>query len=323
MSAVVAALGDSAELRACLAEVGAQSAVLSGEVVLVLNVPREHVSGEALEHLAMFCDVIDFEPRPGKSNALNRGISIARAEVVAFTDDDTRPQEGWLDALTGPLLGKPPVGGLVGCGGRVVPEFPPETPAWYRRLACSKPTTLLGPRHDLGQDPCTYTLEQRLGQSPIGANCAYLREVLLKEGFRSDLGPNFATGLRGGEDTELGRRLLLSGASLLYVPEAVVVHPVHPARVSLSFARKRFLAHGAERVRLRRAHGLPLPSLRALRARQLGLRWLSALRGLVGAPGHERIVVEQAKLAGMIAEYEGRAPEVLRAIEDRAAPRAD
>src|ERR1700677_4197251 len=41
-----------------------------------------------------------FEPRQGKSNALNLGISEARGEVLAFTDDDVTVEPSWLQKLT-------------------------------------------------------------------------------------------------------------------------------------------------------------------------------------------------------------------------------
>src|ERR1700722_323194 len=37
-----------------------------------------------------------FEPRPGKSNALNTAITIARGEIVVFTDDDCYPAQDFL-----------------------------------------------------------------------------------------------------------------------------------------------------------------------------------------------------------------------------------
>src|SRR5262245_52366303 len=37
--------------------------------------------------------------RPGKSAALNYGLSAATGELVVLTDDDVLPEEGWLDEL--------------------------------------------------------------------------------------------------------------------------------------------------------------------------------------------------------------------------------
>src|SRR5919204_6465754 len=39
-----------------------------------------------------------FEPRQGKSNALNTGLDATSAAVIVFTDDDVRVSEGSLEA---------------------------------------------------------------------------------------------------------------------------------------------------------------------------------------------------------------------------------
>ena len=44
-----------------------------------------------------------FEPHPGKSFALNRGIQEAKGEVLAFTDDDVSVEPTWLQNLTASL----------------------------------------------------------------------------------------------------------------------------------------------------------------------------------------------------------------------------
>ena len=322
ISVVVATLRDSEGLRSCLEILRSQANQLSppAEVVAVLNSPYEAVSEESVAALSTLCDVLDFEATPGKSHALNRAIDISRGDVIAFTDDDARPKPGWLGRLTAPLLEPGREQSLTGCGGRVVPEFPDETPEWYRRMALYRPTTLLGPQHDLGTKDTEYSLKRTLGQSPIGANCAYRRQAFAAHRYATDLGPNFVTGTHGGEDTELGRRLLKEGMTLRYVADAEVVHRVDPRRLSISFCKQRFIAHGVEKVRSRRKLGTSLPSLRSVRAsRQLCLaRFL--LLPLSSGWSRERIVLKRAVLRGMIAELAGKADQVLEPMRDHDRP---
>src|SRR5579863_9995619 len=44
-----------------------------------------------------------FEPKQGKSHALNAGIREARGDILAFLDDDVTVGPTWLQDLTAPL----------------------------------------------------------------------------------------------------------------------------------------------------------------------------------------------------------------------------
>ena len=64
-----------------------------------------------------------FEPKQGKSNALNTGIREARGNILAFMDDDVRVETDWLQKLTAPLQDPQ----WAGAGGRVE-AVSPDTP---------------------------------------------------------------------------------------------------------------------------------------------------------------------------------------------------
>ncbi|MDQ3503557.1 MAG: glycosyltransferase family 2 protein [Actinomycetota bacterium] len=135
---------------------------------------------------------------PGTSRARNAGWHATSAELVAFTDDDCRPQPGWAAALSDALSDRDFV------TGRVLPDRP-----------VAVPISLLDDEH--GRD-----LSERdvVGH---GANCAFRRELLERlGGFDERLGPG--TALRAGEDGDLLLRALRLGARGRYEPTAVVVH---------------------------------------------------------------------------------------------------
>ncbi len=67
-----------------------------------------------------------FEPRQGKSHALNAGIREARGEIIAFIDDDVVVEPTWLSNLTAGLHD----GQWAGAGGRILPQAPFEPPDW-------------------------------------------------------------------------------------------------------------------------------------------------------------------------------------------------
>jgi len=160
-----------------------------------------------------------FEPRPGKSNALNSGIREAKGVVLAFMDDDVVVDPLWLKSLTSPMLG----GKWVGSGGRILPESPHELPTWLAidEWWAGAPLAMF----DLGPNA------GQLTQPPFGTNMAFQRRMFEKYGgFCTELGPRPGSEIRS-EDTEFGRRLIQGGERLWYEPSAIVFHPVAPNRV--------------------------------------------------------------------------------------------
>lgn len=179
------------------------------------------------------------EPKQGLSNARNAGISAARGRVVAFTDDDVTVEPKWLQSLTRPLLDNQ----CAGTAGRILlGEFQP--PSW---LAISGPHNLGGSlvQFDLGDEPVL------LDRAPFGASMAFQKSVFERfGGFRTDLGRS-GKSLIGNEDTEFGMRLIAGGLRLLYVPQAVVYHPVLKERLTKKYFRSYWFGLGRALVRQR------------------------------------------------------------------------
>jgi GT2 family glycosyltransferase len=318
ISVLAVAVEAGERLRRCLEPVRQQAEALHAEVVLVINAAEGALAPAAVEALRKLCDVLAFEPSVGKSHALNTGVSLCRGEVIAFTDDDAVPEPGWLEALTGPLLDADRPASRVGTGGRVVPVYPNEDPpAWYRRLVEDKDRHFLGPAHDLGESTREYRRpgEASMG-APVGANCAYRREVFQRYRYDPQLGPNRETGGRGGEDVELGFRLLLDGHSLLYVPSARVEHPVIPERVTWQSIRQHYYVNGAEWIRVLRKLDLPVPRPEHLKRRLARRRRRLPFRWLFDPRGHRRRQAKILAARGMLDELEHHVPPPSSTIGD-------
>jgi arylsulfatase A-like enzyme/glycosyltransferase involved in cell wall biosynthesis len=253
VSVVVATRAEAESLRALLERLRPQVDAAGGELILALNRPREEVAPDRLALCEQLADAVLFEPRPGKSRALNLAIERARGKVCAFIDDDAEPQPGWLAALLEPFAKD---GELAGVGGKVLPVLPPSgVPRWYLRLCRGRRTYFLGPRHDLGDQPRDYA-PGAFATLPLGVNCAWRRDLVERLRYAEDLGPNSRSGMRGGEDALLARRILDGGARVAYAPGAVVHHPVAPERMEARYVLEGYYWQGVEKARIHRHLGL-------------------------------------------------------------------
>ena len=166
-----------------------------------------------------------FEPAQGLSHARNRGVAEARGGLLVFTDDDVRLEKGWLAAIAELISQRD----YQGFGGKIIPVLPSNIPNWLvlkGPFALTKGGVIVG--HNLGDEVREYKEGM---QRPIGANMFFRREAFEKFGrFRTDLGKR-GDEIHFGEDVEFCSRLITGGARLLYVPRAVVYHPLDPNRL--------------------------------------------------------------------------------------------
>ena len=213
-----------------------------------------------------------FEPRPGKSNALNAALHQTNAGILAFMDDDVQVEPEWLDMLTRIFKDRE----YAGAGGRILPESEFTPPAWLETSARYALAPLA--MFDLGPTA------GRLQEPPFGTNMAFRKEVFARYGdFRRDLGPRPGSEIRS-EDTEFGKRLLDGGERLWYEPAAVVYHTIARSRVTRQYFLKWWFDKARADIREQavlsgtrwRVAGIPLHLIRRLAT--WSLRWLLTVR---------------------------------------------
>jgi len=180
------------------------------------------------------------EHRQGKSFALNLGLSHARGDVLALTDDDVLPDAEWVNRIVAAFRARD----VTFVFGRVLPRWgrvpPPE-------LLTPRAQDIWGPLAivDYGEEPIAYVSERIDQRLPIGANLALSRTALAAVGgWRTDLGKVNNT-LISGEDHEIFLRLRKRGLyGGYYDPQITVRHYVPAMRLTRRYFRQWFYWHG-------------------------------------------------------------------------------
>ena len=151
-----------------------------------------------------------YEGQPGKSNALNTALAVAKGEVLLFTDDDVVPTKDWLAKLAAPLRNRE-------CDG-VVGRIELARHLWRPWMDSSH-------RHRLAAPDVP-------SSEIIGANMGFHRSVFDRvPAFDPELGPG-AIGL--GEETLFALQLSEAGFHVRAVPDAIVIHHPEPSRLRRS-----------------------------------------------------------------------------------------
>jgi glucosyl-dolichyl phosphate glucuronosyltransferase len=187
-----------------------------------------------------------FEPRQGKSNALNTGLAATDATIIVFTDDDVRVSEGWLEASCRPLIDDP---GIDYTGGPVQPIWERPRPHWLD----SKRSDLWGTLAILDYGPERFVFEERR-RVPLGANMSVRRSLIERiGGFDPSLGRK-GNSLLGQEQAEFFCRSRASGARGIYVPEASLQHHVPAKRLTCEYFLRWWYWKGVSKALLEQRH---------------------------------------------------------------------
>jgi GT2 family glycosyltransferase len=183
-------------LARCRQEWGADSADSPVEIVVVAN---------------------QFAGRLG--SARNTALLLARAEIVAFLDDDAEAAPDWLERLRAVYVTHP---GAVAVGGAPRPNYGAPRPSWFP------------PDFDWVFGCHYQSLPDRLApvRRLIGASMSVRRdEMLAVGGFHAD----------DHDDMDLSHRIAHEHgpAAVLYEPRAEVHHYVPPERMTWSYFWRR------------------------------------------------------------------------------------
>ncbi|WP_200343465.1 glycosyltransferase family 2 protein [Rhodovibrio sodomensis] len=177
----------------------------------------------------------------GISEARNRALQLCETDLLLYCDTDCSPDPLWAGELIA-ALAEPDV---AIAGSRILPRWAARPLAVARSRLVQEMYSLLdfGPESlDVGKVVGCYAVRR----SRLGGE-AYFEDGRGRAGGT----------LRGGEETDLCRRLAARGQRVRYVGSALVWHEIQPERIRYRWLARRVFAQGRDRAGEGRA---PQPS---------------------------------------------------------------
>ena len=225
VSVIIPTYNDASRLRYCLQALATQTLSRdSFEVIVVDNGSTDDTSAVLEEfpwvHAAR-------EERPGSYAARNRGLELARGDLLAFTDSDCIPEPDWLECALAHMQAHPEHARIAG---RITVFFrDPDRPTGVE---------LYEAMHAFPQE--------RYAAQGFGATA----NMVTRRSVFEAVGP-FDEALMSGGDNEWGRRAMRSGAVIVFADNVSVRHPAR--RTIGELHRKTMRVHMADWSRTRRA----------------------------------------------------------------------
>ena len=183
------------------------------EVIVVDNASKEDIKSV----VSQFSQAkYTYESQPGSYVARNQGVSLAKGEILAFTDADCIPDSDWIEKGVSCLLSTPNCG-LV--AGRIDLLFQkPEQPNIFELYDCIE---------------MSFSQEEFVREDGFGAtaNIFAYKHIVEKVGC-------FDCTLKSGGDRQFGKQISAAGYKAIYADDARIAHP---ARYSFSQIRTRIL----------------------------------------------------------------------------------
>lgn len=209
-----------------------------------------------------------FEGHQGLSHGRNAGIRAARADVIAFTDDDVEVAQDWIAQIYTALIEYPEAEFI---GGRVLPVLKRSMPDWAHSKM--SPFAL----QDLGAEPVRVCAQDR--RCLIGACLAVRRRALAKAGLFSTETQRVEDSVGSTEDADWETQVWNYGGHGMYVPGVVVYSPLSEDRLAKAYHRRWHVGHGKFHARARRPElessrrWLDVPAFLYRQAVESGLRF--------------------------------------------------
>jgi len=208
-----------------------------------------------------------YEPKPGRSHALNTGIAAVHGDLVGMIDDDEEVDRTWFRTIAA-AFADPDTDFI---GGPYLPRWGAERPAWLGNGYGS----VIG-WAESGDAIRQYGPAQ--GPMLMGGNAIIRRSVLERVGpYAVDLGRTPGGRLLSCEDDDMFARLKAIGARGFYRPDLIIRHYVAPERLTKRYFRRWCFWRGVSLGVLDKRQPRPVPYLLGIPRYIIGV----AVRGAI------------------------------------------
>lgn len=200
VSIIIPVYNDVVRLTMCLEALSVQTYPDdSFEVIVVDNCSEEDIKSLVSQFA---CAKYTFESSPGSYAARNQGLSIAKGDLLGFTDADCKPASDWIANGVRQLIAHPEAGLIAG---RIDFYFQKPDRPTVAELFDSQ--TFLKQQHYVENDHYGAT-----------ANLFTFRHMFDQVGL-------FNTQLKSGGDREWGKRVYAAGYLQVYADDVRIAHP--------------------------------------------------------------------------------------------------
>lgn len=180
------------------------------------------------------------EPNQGVAYTRTRCAKEAKGEIVAYLDDDSIAEPGWLSYIVDFFDQHAEV---YSTGGKITPYFLTGIPDWYSKY-------FFGLVGNFNQGPKVKRLTGE--RYPCGANMAFRKKVFDEIGYFNHALGRSGTGLLATEEKDIYKRILAAGHQVYYLPYVSVLHAVEANKFDRQYVKRHSRGiGGGERLRLK------------------------------------------------------------------------
>ncbi|MDJ0898375.1 MAG: glycosyltransferase family A protein [Xenococcus sp. MO_188.B8] len=200
VTVIIPVFNDSKRLKLCLKALQNQTYPKDAyEIIVVDNNSDENIEAVVSQFPQT---TITSECKPGSYAARNKGISLAKNEIIAFTDSDCIPASNWIEKGVFNLLKRPNCGLVAG-----------QIKIFYENL--EQPTAV-----ELYEKVTAFPQKKYVQESNFGvtANLFTFKNVVTTIGLFDEF-------LKSSGDYEWGQRVYANGYCQIYAEDTIVEHP--------------------------------------------------------------------------------------------------